>query len=48
MATISLYPNGTDVRIISAFINGLHGFMRLEFQPENNMSGTVKLHTDLD
>jgi hypothetical protein len=34
--------------LFSNFINDLHGFLRLEFQPENNISCTVKLQTELD
>jgi hypothetical protein len=34
--------------LFSNFINGLHGFLRLEFQPENNIGCTVKLQTELD
>jgi len=32
----------------SKFIKDLHDFLRLEFQPENNISCTVKLQTELD
>jgi hypothetical protein len=34
--------------LFSNFTNGLYGFLRMELQPENNISRTVKLHTDLD
>jgi hypothetical protein len=34
--------------LFSNFINELHGFLRLEFQPENNIGCTVKLQTELD
>jgi hypothetical protein len=44
--TAFVYP--ASAFLLQCLINELHGFLRLEFQPENNISCTVKLHTELD